>query len=122
MGDPMPSVSPSSSRVWSRSTSPTKSMTPSNLGARDASTTRLDRTDSRQAQRASVTHTPKAKDGAPPVAGLFDNVDTLKGSPAMGPGTLYVGTPDRSALDYSQHGLPASPLPRTPGPFGKYFG
>ncbi len=110
MGDPMPSVSPSSSRVWSRSASPTKAMTPSNLG-------RLDRTDSRtQQQRTPVSHTPKPKDGAPPVAGLFDNVDTLRGSPAVGMSASFVGTPDRSGLDFSQHGLPASPLPRTPGP------
>ena len=105
MGDPMPSASPSSSRVWSSrsSTSPTKpGMTPSNLGPRD-----------NRAQRASVSHTPKGKDAAPPVSGLFDNMDSLKGSPAVGGlGMSYGGTPDR--LELSQHGLP--PTPRTPGP------
>ncbi|XP_033101431.1 nucleoporin NUP35-like [Anneissia japonica] len=89
MGDPMPTASPSSTRLWS--TSPTKTLTPSSLGPKD-STPRFDRSESRNMARGSMTHTPKDKSGAPPVAGLFDNVDAMRGSPAVR--TSYTASPD----------------------------
>ncbi|XP_071795473.1 nucleoporin NUP35-like isoform X1 [Asterias amurensis] len=108
MGDVGPAVSPSSSRLWSSSrTSPPKSLTPSNLGARDSGAS-IARSDSRMSHRPSVTRTPKDKTGAPPVAALFDNVESLKSSPAVG-GMMYSGTPERQQLDLSMSRTPMQP-------------
>ncbi|XP_038053352.1 nucleoporin NUP35-like isoform X2 [Patiria miniata] len=106
MGEMGPSVSPSSSRLWSSSrSSPPRGVTPSTLGPRDGGSG-LGRSDSRMSQRPAVTRTPKDKTGAPPVAGLFDNVDALKGSPAVG--GVYGETPEKRQLDLS---MSKTPLP-----------
>ncbi|XP_022091745.1 nucleoporin NUP53-like isoform X2 [Acanthaster planci] len=71
---------------------------PSTLGPRDSGSN-IGRSDSRISQRPAVTRTPKDKTGAPPVAGLFDNVEALRGSPAVGGD--YGTTPEKKQLDWS---------------------
>ncbi|XP_071955796.1 nucleoporin NUP35-like [Antedon mediterranea] len=111
MGDPTPTASPSANRLWS--TSPSKALTPSTLGPRD-STPRFDRSESRNITRGSITHTPKDKSGAPPVAGLFDNVNAMRGSPAVH--TSYAASPDRRQMDSKGHIPPplSASFSRTP--------
>eukprot|EP00057_Strongylocentrotus_purpuratus_P001635 XP_001200424.2 PREDICTED: nucleoporin NUP53 [Strongylocentrotus purpuratus] len=99
IGDQSPAVSPALGRQRSLLRSPSRSMTPSTLGPRD-SLHRADSSDSRVGQTprtaSQVSHTPKDKGNAPPVAGLYDPIQDHRGSPAV------FDTPERRQLDFTQ--------------------
>ncbi|XP_072182288.1 nucleoporin NUP35-like [Diadema setosum] len=97
---------PGSGRQRSLLRSPSRSLTPSTLGARD-SALRLERSESRSYQTpripTQVSHTPKDKGNAPPVAGLYDPVDASRGSPAV------YDMPEKRQLEFSMQAPPLTP-------------
>ncbi|PIK61049.1 putative nucleoporin NUP53 [Apostichopus japonicus] len=95
MGEPGHSVSPSSSRLWSASRSPSRGLAPSSLGPKD-STSRLERSDSFMSQRSGINASTKDHGNAPPVAGLYDHVDSPH---HLGLTPHHVATPERKRLD-----------------------
>ncbi|KAJ8050761.1 Nucleoporin NUP35 [Holothuria leucospilota] len=107
MGDP--GHSPSSSRLWSSSRSPGKVIAPSSLGPKD-STSRLDRSDSILSQsRGGINPAAKDHGNAPPVAGLYDQVDSPHG---LGVATHHIGTPERRQLEFPASAVTGGSLSR----------
>ncbi|XP_071853520.1 nucleoporin NUP35-like isoform X2 [Apostichopus japonicus] len=84
MGEPGHSVSPSSSRLWSASRSPSRGLTPSSLGPKDSTS------------RSGINASTKDHGNAPPVAGLYDHVDSPH---HLGLTPHHVATPERKRLD-----------------------
>lgn len=108
MGEPGHATSPSSSRLWSATRSPSKGLTPSSLGPKD-STSRFDRSESILSQRGGMNAGAKDHGNAPPVAGLYDHVDSPHN---LGLTPHHVATPEHKQVDSSSVNVLPSSLSR----------